>query len=133
MALAHHALAGQLSIPVLGVCLGHQALALADGMEVVPSPHGPVHGVPVRIEHDGTGLFATSTSPEAFTRYNSLVVNENEGHSFIINGRESETGLVMGIRHSSHPIHGVQFHPESIGSPEGRAIIQEFLQNPSDG
>lgn len=133
MALAHHALAGQLSIPVLGVCLGHQALALADGMEVIPSPHGPVHGVPVRIEHDGTGLFATSTSPEAFTRYNSLVVNENEGHSFIINGRESETGLVMGIRHSSHPIHGVQFHPESIGSPEGRAIIQEFLQNPSDG
>ncbi len=133
MALAHHALAGQLTVPVLGVCLGHQALALADGMEVLPSPRGPVHGVPVRIEHDGTGLFATSTSPEAFTRYNSLIVNEHDGQSFIINAREEGTALVMAMRHPLHPIHGVQFHPESIGSPEGRAIIQEFLLNPSDG
>ena len=133
MALAHHSLAGQLAVPVLGLCLGHQALALADGMEVLPSPRGPVHGVPVRIDHDGTGLFATSASPAVFTRYNSLIANEQDGQSFIINAREEGTGLVMGMRHSLHPIHGVQFHPESIGSPEGRAIIQEFLLNPSDG
>jgi len=133
MAFAHHALAGQLAVPVLGVCLGHQALALADGMEVIPSPHGPVHGVPVRIEHENTGVFRGSQSPGTYTRYNSLIVNELSDHALVVNAREVNSSLVMGLEHPSYPIHGTQFHPESIGSPEGSALIQEFLRISSDG
>ena len=133
MAFAHHALAGQLAVPVLGVCLGHQALALADGMEVIPSPHGPVHGVPVRIEHENTGVFRGSQSPGTYTRYNSLIVNELSDHALVVNAREVDSSLVMGLEHPSYPIHGTQFHPESIGSPEGSVLIQEFLRISSDG
>ena len=133
LALAHHALAGQLVVPILGVCLGHQALALADGMMVIPSPNGPVHGVPVQIEHDATGIFENSKSPSAYTRYNSLIVKEQTNHSLIINAREVGSSLIMGFHHPTFPVHGIQFHPESIGSPEGRALIREFLRISSDG
>ena len=133
MALAHHALAGQLTVPVLGVCLGHQALALADGMDVIPSPYGPIHGVPVHIEHEKTGIFRNSQSPTTYTRYNSLIANKHSAHALVVNAREAGSSLIMGLKHPSYPIHGIQFHPESIGSPEGSALIQEFLRISSDG
>tara|TARA_B100000900_G_scaffold414730_1_gene442236 strand:+ start:881 stop:3121 length:2241 start_codon:yes stop_codon:yes gene_type:complete len=133
MALAHHALAGQLKMPVLGVCLGHQALALADGRHVNPSPFGPIHGVPVDIEHDGTGVFSSQVSHLKLTRYNSLVAVENGEHSLIVNAVESGSGLIMGLRHPTLNVHGVQFHPESIGSRDGQQLIAEFLSSQADG
>ncbi len=127
MALAHHALAGQLKVPVLGVCLGHQALAVADGRPVTPSPHGPVHGVPVEVAHDGSGVFESQTSPMKLTRYNSLVALDDGEHSMLVNATEAASGLIMGLRHPSLNVHGVQVHPESIGSHEGHRLIARFL------
>ena len=133
MALAHHALAGQLGMPVLGVCLGHQALALADGRHVNPSPFGPIHGVPVDIEHDGSGVFSSQPSHLKMTRYNSLVAVENGEHRLMVNAVEAASGLIMGLRHPSMNIHGVQFHPESIGSRDGQQLIAQFLSTQADG
>ena len=133
MALAHLALDGQLAMPVLGVCLGHQALALADGRHVVSSPFGPVHGVPVEVDHDGTGVFIHQSHGLKFTRYNSLVAIEDGEHQLMVNATEASSGLIMGLRHPDLPIHGVQFHPESIGSRDGQHIIAQFLAIQSDG
>ena len=133
MALAHHALAGQLNMPVLGVCLGHQALALADGRPVNPSPLGPVHGVPVEVAHDGSGVFESQTSPMKLTRYNSLVALDDGDHSMLVNATEADSGLIMGLRHPSLNVHGVQVHPESIGSHEGHRLITRFLSSRADG
>ena len=134
MALAHHALAGQLDMPVLGICLGHQALAEADGWQVAPSAQGPVHGVPTRIHHDGTGLFESIAEPTMIlTRYNSLVASKNGDHALVENASEEETGLNMGLRHPVLPIHSLQVHPESIGSLNGSALLEAFLRIQSDG
>ena len=133
MALAHLALDGQLDMPVLGVCLGHQALAFADGRNVVSSPFGPVHGVPVEVDHDGTGIFVQQGQALKFTRYNSLVAIEDGAHQLLVNATEASSGLIMGLRHPSLPIHAVQFHPESIGSRDGQRVIAEFLAIESDG
>ena len=133
MALAHLALDGQLTMPVLGVCLGHQALALADGRNVVSSPFGPVHGVPVEVDHDGTGVFIGQGQGLKFTRYNSLVAIEDGEHQLVVNATEATSGLIMGLRHATLPLHGVQFHPESIGSRDGEHVIAQFLAIQSDG
>ena len=134
LALAHHALAGQLNVPVLGVCLGHQALAQADGWKVIAAPNGPVHGVPVPVEHDGTGLFPGDHAEAlTLTRYNSLVVEKPMQATLLVNAIENGTGLVMGVRHPTLPIHGLQIHPESVGSPKGLMLLDAFLGIQSDG
>lgn len=134
LALAHHALAGQLGVPVLGICLGHQALAVADGWRVTPSPLGPVHGVPTSMVHTGEGLFTDTPRQEVvMTRYNSLTAESTGIHALQVNLTEQGTGLNMGMHHPDLPIHTVQAHPESIGSPQGAAFLEAFLKIESDG
>lgn len=134
MMLARMALAGDVSCPVLGICLGHQALAHADGWRVVPSPHGPVHGVPTEIEHNRTGLFSGFKGNSiTLTRYNSLIVVNTGQHALVQNAHEKGTNLNMGLHHPTLDIHSVQTHPESIGSPDGADLIGAFLEISSDG
>jgi anthranilate synthase component II len=110
--------------PLLGVCLGHQAIALACGSKVERVP--PVHGKVGPVEHDGSGVFEGLPSPLAATRYHSLAVPEPLPP--LIATAWSMDGLVMALRHSSAPVHGVQFHPESIGSEHGHALLRNFLE-----
>jgi anthranilate synthase component 2 len=110
--------------PLLGVCLGHQAIALACGSSVERVP--PVHGKIGPVEHDGSGLFEALPSPLDATRYHSLAVPEPLPP--LIANAWSANGLVMGLRHPNAPVHGVQFHPESIGSQFGHALVANFLR-----
>ena len=112
------------SRPLLGVCLGHQAIALACGQKVGRVP--PMHGKIATIRHDRTGLFARLPSPFAATRYHSLAVGEPVPPPLIANAW-SEDGVVMAMRHEHAPVHGVQFHPESIASEHGHALLAGFL------
>ena len=116
------------SLPMLGVCLGHQAMGLAFGGAVVRAPV-PVHGKTSTVEHDGRGIFAGITTSFEASRYHSLGVDEaNWPGELEITARSKEDGLVMGLRHRQWPIHGVQFHPESILTHEGRRILRNFLE-----
>jgi anthranilate synthase/aminodeoxychorismate synthase-like glutamine amidotransferase len=115
-------------MPLLGVCLGHQAIGLAFGGDVVRAPH-PVHGKTSTVEHHGTGVFAGLTSPFQAGRYHSLIVGEQTLPADLeVTARTREDGLVMGLRHRTLPIHGVQFHPESVLTNEGRRILRNFLE-----
>ena len=109
--------------PLLGVCLGHQAIGQYFGGQVVRG--GLMHGKTSPIVHDGTGLFAGLPSPFTATRYHSLIV-EDIPADLVVNAR-TDDGLVMGFRHRSLPIHGVQFHPESIATEHGHAMLANFL------
>lgn len=109
--------------PYLGVCLGHQALALACGSSVARVP--PVHGKVAQVRHDGTGLFDGLETPFAATRYHSLAVPDPKPP--LVANAWSETGLVMGMRHERVPAHGVQFHPESIASAYGHTLLERFV------
>jgi anthranilate synthase/aminodeoxychorismate synthase-like glutamine amidotransferase len=113
--------------PILGVCLGHQAIGAVFGGRVVRAV-APLHGKTSTIEHDGRGVFAGLTQPFTAARYHSLVVDE-EGlpPDLEVCARTREDGVIMGLRHRSWPVHGVQFHPESILTDEGRRILQNFL------
>jgi anthranilate synthase/aminodeoxychorismate synthase-like glutamine amidotransferase len=114
-------------IPVLGLCLGHQALGLAVGWDLIESPKGAVHGVPSVIEHDNYGLYNELESPLILMRYNSLIlIPKNE--SMICDAWNKKENLVMGIRHPRFPVFGIQFHPESVGSPQGYELISSFLE-----
>ena len=113
------------NIPTLGICLGHQALGLADGMRLIESPYGPVHGVPSKIKSIDGGLLAKGET--VMTRYNSLVLSGNPD-SLTITSTDNTGLLPMAITNQDKQIYGVQFHPESIGSPEGIALLGEFLQ-----
>ena len=115
------------STPMLGVCLGHQAIGAVFGGRVVRAPV-PVHGKTAIVEHDGRGVFGGLTEPFAAGRYHSLVVAE-EGlpPELEISARTREDGIIMGVRHRTRPIHGVQFHPESVLTAEGRRMLQSFL------
>jgi len=109
--------------PLLGVCLGHQAIGQHFGGRVVRG--GLMHGKTSAITHDGTGLFAGIPSPFRATRYHSLVV-EDIPAALIVNAT-ADDGFVMGFRHRDLPIHGVQFHPESIATEHGHALLANFL------
>jgi anthranilate synthase component II len=113
-------------VPLLGVCLGHQGIATAFGGEVVRGST-PTHGKTSLVVHDREGVFEGVTSPMEAMRYHSLVVAGANLPAELVVTATTPDGVVMGIRHSAHPIHGVQFHPESIGTPAGRQIIANFL------
>ncbi len=109
--------------PLLGVCLGHQAIGQHFGGAVVRG--GLMHGKTSPVRHDGTGLFADLPSPFIATRYHSLIV-ENIPDSLVVNAT-SDDGSVMGFRHHELPIHSVQFHPESIATENGHAMLANFM------
>lgn len=114
--------------PLLGVCLGHQAIGQHFGGQVIQG--GLMHGKTSPVEHDGSGVFAGLPSPFTATRYHSLIVPEDGlPDTLAINARTSADhgGHVMGFRHRSLPIHGVQFHPESIATEHGHALLANFL------
>lgn len=110
-------------LPLLGVCLGHQSIGQHFGGRVVRG--GLMHGKTSAITHDGTGVFARLPSPFTATRYHSLVV-EDIPPELLVNATAPD-GMVMGLRHATLPIHGVQFHPESIATEHGHAMIANFL------
>ncbi len=115
-------------MPLLGVCLGHQAIGLAFGGEVIRAPQ-PIHGKTSTVEHNGQGVFAGISTSFQAGRYHSLVVSEPTMPGDLeITARTKEDNLVMGIRHKTLPIHGVQFHPESVLTNEGRRILRNFLE-----
>jgi len=115
-------------MPLLGVCLGHQAIGLAFGGEVIRAPR-PIHGKTSTVEHNGKGVFAGISTSFQAGRYHSLVVSEpTMPPELEITARTKEDNLVMGIRHRTLPIHGVQFHPESVLTNEGRRILRNFLE-----
>jgi anthranilate synthase/aminodeoxychorismate synthase-like glutamine amidotransferase len=114
-------------IPMLGVCLGHQAMGLAAGGRIVRAPL-PMHGKTSTVEHDGRGVFAGLTTAFQASRYHSLVVaDEPWPDALELTARAKEDGLVMGLRHRQWPMHGVQFHPESVLTPEGRRLLRNFM------
>ena len=113
-------------VPILGVCLGHQAIGQYFGGHVVRAPE-PVHGKPVRIQHDGKTIFEGIDNNFSAGRYHSLVVERQSLPECLEISAESPDGLIMAMRHRELPIEGVQFHPESILTEHGRAMLKNFL------
>jgi anthranilate synthase/aminodeoxychorismate synthase-like glutamine amidotransferase len=113
-------------IPILGVCLGHQAIGEALGGEVLRSPV-PVHGIRCRVHHDGTGLFAGLPTPLWAGRYHSLCVVEKSLPDTLRVTARSDDGVVMAVAHTSRPLFGVQFHPESVLTESGHRLLSNFL------
>ena len=118
--------ASEAGLPLLGVCLGHQAIAAAYGGIVERAP-APRHGKSSRVSHSGTGLFAGLSNPFEAGRYHSLVVREEGLPGELEVTARSEDGLVMGLAHRRKPIYGVQFHPESVLTPEGEKLLSNFV------
>jgi anthranilate synthase component 2 len=114
------------TIPTFGVCLGHQAIGQVFGGEVVRAPV-PVHGKLSLIKHKGAGVFRGINGPFQATRYHSLVVDRASMPSELAVTAETDDRLVMGLAHTKLPVHGVQFHPESIASEHGHLILRNFL------
>jgi anthranilate synthase component 2 len=116
-------------VPILGVCLGHQAIGAVFGGSVVRAAQ-PMHGKTSTIEHGGRGVFRGITGPFQASRYHSLVVREDDlPASLEITARTREDGTIMGLRHREWPVHGVQFHPESVLTDEGKRILRNFLED----
>jgi anthranilate synthase/aminodeoxychorismate synthase-like glutamine amidotransferase len=118
------ALAGE--VPLLGVCLGHQCIGQAFGGEIVAAPH-LMHGKTSEIHHDGSGIFAGLPNPFVATRYHSLVVRPESVPSDFVVTATSTDGVVMGLRHKTLAVEGVQFHPESVLTASGPALLANFL------
>jgi anthranilate synthase component II len=124
--LALTAAAAETRTPLLGVCLGHQAIGQAFGGHVVRAPV-IMHGKLDEIRHTGTGVFAGLPSPFAATRYHSLIVARDTLPAALEVTAETADGTIMGLAHRDLPMHGVQFHPESIASEHGHALLRNFL------
>jgi anthranilate synthase component II len=114
------------TIPVLGVCLGHQGIGLAFGGAVVRAPV-PMHGKVSSIDHDGKGIFKGVSLPFVAGRYHSLVIADPAPADLETCAR-AEDGTIMAVRHRTLPVHGVQFHPESVLTGEGRQLLRNFLE-----
>jgi anthranilate synthase/aminodeoxychorismate synthase-like glutamine amidotransferase len=118
--------------PILGVCLGHQAIGAVFGGSVVRAA-APMHGKTSTIEHDGRGVFSGLSSPFVASRYHSLIVADvGFPNDLEVSARTQDDRTIMGVRHRSWPVHGVQFHPESILTGEGRRILRNFLERRLD-
>jgi len=112
--------------PLLGVCLGHQAIGHVYGATVVPAPELR-HGKTSLVTHDGHGVFAGLPSPTVATRYHSLVIDPGTVPKELMVTATSEDGTVMGVRHRTHAVEGVQFHPESVLTEDGKALLANFI------
>ena len=119
-------LASEQRIPMLGVCLGHQSLGQAFGGKVSRAPY-PVHGKTSAVTHNNKGVFAGLPSPFNATRYHSLIVERESLPDCLAVTAETADGLIMGLQHRTLPLHGVQFHPESIASEYGHDLLKNFL------
>jgi anthranilate synthase/aminodeoxychorismate synthase-like glutamine amidotransferase len=115
------------TIPLFGVCLGHQSIGQVFGGDVVRAER-LMHGKTSPVLHDGTGLFRGLPSPFEATRYHSLIVKRETFPDCLEITAETEDGEIMGLRHKSFPIYGVQFHPESILTSEGKRLMKNFLE-----
>jgi len=113
-------------VPLLGVCLGHQAIGHVFGGNVVRAPELR-HGKTSHVTHDSSGVFASLPSPLVVTRYHSLVIDEQSMPESLVVSARAEDGTVMGVRHRKHDIEGVQFHPESILTQHGHEMLRNFL------
>ena len=115
------------SVPILGVCLGHQAIGVVYGGTVCRAAT-PMHGKTSTVVHDGKGLFEGISEPFQAGRYHSLVIASDDVPAELeVAARTKEDGTIMAVRHRSYPVHGVQFHPESVLTDEGRHILRNFL------
>ena len=114
------------TLPILGVCLGHQSIGQAFGGDVI-SAKSIMHGKTSPVRHDGTGIFAGLPSPFTATRYHSLAVKPETLPDCLIATAHTEDGEIMGLAHRDRPVHGVQFHPESIASEHGHDLLRNFL------
>lgn len=113
-------------LPIFGVCLGHQSIGQAFGGKIVRAP-APMHGKVSAINHTGSGVFADIPSPLNVTRYHSLTIDPNSLPDCLEVTSQSDDGVIMGVQHKDYPIHGVQFHPESIASEHGHKLLENFL------
>jgi anthranilate synthase/aminodeoxychorismate synthase-like glutamine amidotransferase len=113
--------------PILGVCLGHQAIGAAFGGDVVRAAK-LMHGKTSEIEHDGKTIFSGIATPMTCTRYHSLIVSENNLPQELEISARTADGTIMGLRHRNYPVEGVQFHPESVLTDDGKRLIQNFLE-----
>ncbi len=114
-------------LPILGVCLGHQAIGEAFGGRIVRAPR-PVHGKASRVKHDGRGIFAGVPEEIEVARYHSLVIEPQSCPDVLEITATTADGIIMGVRHRSLPIEGVQFHPESVLTSNGMQILSNFVQ-----
>ena len=120
------AAASEKGLPLLGVCLGHQSIGQAFGGEVVRAQE-LMHGKTSTIQHSNAGLFSGLTNPLTVTRYHSLIVERTTLPESLNVTAELDSGMIMALQHKELPIHGVQFHPESIASEEGKALLKNFV------
>lgn len=114
-------------IPMLGVCLGHQCIGQAFGGRVVRAP-AILHGKVSEIHHDGRTIFSEMTQPFIATRYHSLIVERESLPDCLEVSAQTHDGIIMGLRHRKYPVEGVQFHPESILTAEGKVLLRNFLE-----
>jgi anthranilate synthase/aminodeoxychorismate synthase-like glutamine amidotransferase len=113
--------------PILGVCLGHQAIGAAFGGDVVRAPK-LMHGKTSEVQHDGKTIFSGIATPMTCTRYHSLIVSEKNLPKDLEVSARTADGTIMGLRHRKYPVEGVQFHPESVLTDDGKRLIQNFLE-----